>query len=450
MSLTNYELKPTEENLKKSILDDMVGRNEAIAYFIKFLDATEGNITVALEDSWGNGKTFFVKQTKLVLQSYDSSDNKLTDIKNCMSKMFRNHTPKNYFPIYYDAWSNDNDIDPVLSIMFTMTQDLACLQNYEGNDKNLWDKVTAGLEMVSTAFGGPRIKQFLDSIKGENILSELKKSKDTEQILNEMFDTVLEKYPNDTRIIFFVDELDRCCPNFAVNLLERIKHYFGNEKVIFVFSINALELHHTIQRHYGNNFNADKYLDRFFDFTIPLPAANMTKFYKTMKLDIRTTINDIATRVIRKYNFSLREITRYLQYLRIALPKKSAGEYSPSSFYCNMLIPFLIGLKIHDFKKYSDFISGENFSEFVNIMQENYLDDYCAIFLKNDETFENVAYPNKKLVTFADKFKPAYKCLFGNDNPDVIRPVPVLGGTIVANDRKEILETISLMQSDQI
>ena len=62
MSLINYELKPTGENLKKSILNDMVGRNEAIANFIKFLDATEGNIAVALDDSWGNGKTFFVKQ----------------------------------------------------------------------------------------------------------------------------------------------------------------------------------------------------------------------------------------------------------------------------------------------------------------------------------------------------------------------------------------------------
>ena len=450
MSLINYELKPTGENLKKSILNDMVGRNEAIANFIKFLDATEGNIAVALDDSWGNGKTFFVKQMQLVLQSYNSLNNDLIGVKNCMSKIFKNHIPKNYFPIYYDAWNNDNDVDPVLSIMFTMLQDLAYLQDYETNNKSLWDKITSGLELVSTTFGGPRIKQFLDSIKGENILSELKKSKDIDQVLNEMFDTVLEKYPNDTRIIFFVDELDRCCPNFAVSLLERIKHYFWNEKVIFVFSINALELHHTIQRHYGNNFNADKYLDKFFDFTMPLPAADMTKFYQTVKLDIWTTINDIATRVIRKYNLSLREITRYVQHLKIAIPEKGTGRYSPSDFYFNMLIPFLIGLKIHNFKKYSDFINGENFGDFVDIMQEDRLDEYCIIFLNNDETFDKVKYPNKKLVTFEDKFKPAYKCLFCNDNPDVIRPVPVLGGSIIANDRKKILETISLMKSDQI
>ena len=98
-----------------------------------------------------------------------------------------------------------------------------------------------------------------------------------------------------------------------------------------------MELHHTIQRHYGNNFNADKYLDKFFDFTMPLPAADMTKFYQTVKLDIWTTINDIATRVIRKYNLSLREITRYVQHLKIAIPEKGTGRYSPSDFYFNML-----------------------------------------------------------------------------------------------------------------
>lgn len=449
MSLINYELKPTEENLIKSILTDMVGRNVAIANFIKVLDATEGNISIAIDDSWGNGKTFFVKQTQLILQSYNSSDDKLADVKNCMLKIFKNHTPKNYFPIYYDAWTNDNDTDPILSIIFTMLQDLACLQEYEVNDKNLWDSIKDGLEVISTTFGGPRIKNLLNSVEGKNILEELKKKKEIYQVLNEMFDVVLEKNSADTRIVFFIDELDRCRPDFAVCLLERIKHYFLNEKVVFVFSINALELHHTIQRHYGNNFNADKYLDRFFDFTIPLPPADMTKYYHTMELDVLTTINDIVSRVIRKYNFSMREITRYVQHLRIAVPK-NYSTYGPKyGFYFNMLIPFLIGLKVHDTQKFSDFTHGEGCQDFVEVMQEDRLNSYCQIFLRDDETFE-VGHINKKLMSFADKFKPAYKLLFGKNNPETIRPIVVDRDTIIASDKNFILNTISLMKSDKI
>lgn len=448
MSLINYELKPTTDNLKKSILTDMVGRNKAIVHFVKFLDATEGNIAVALDDSWGNGKTFFVKQTQMVLQSYHSSDDKLTDVKNCMSKIFENHIPKNYFPIYYDAWTNDNDTDPILSIIFTMLQDLACLQKYEVNDKNFWDSIKAGFEIISTTLGGPRIKNFLDSIEGKNILDELKKRKEIDQVLNEMFDTALQNSPEGTRIIFFVDELDRCCPDFAVRLLERIKHYFLNEKVVFVFSINALELQHTIQRHYGNNFNADKYLRRFFDFTIPLPVADMQKYYEIVKLDVGTTINDIVLRVIRKYNFSMREITRYVQHLRIAIPQKYNSFYPRYGFYLNMLIPFLIGLKVHDTQKFNDFTHGEGCQDFIEVMQEDRLNAYCQIFLNNDETFE-VGHIDKKLMSFADKFRPAYRLLFGKNNPELIRPVTVSGDTIIASDKNFILDTVSLMKAEQ-
>ena len=449
MGLINYELKPTRENLKRSILTDMVGRNNAIARFIEILDATEGNISIALDDSWGNGKTFFVKQTQLVLQSYNSSDDNLTDIKGCMSKLFQNHTPKNYFPIYYDAWSNDNDTDPILSIIFIMLQDLACLQNYEVNDRKMWDTITNGLEVISTTFGGPRVKQFLDSVKGKNILDELKKCKETDKILNELFDVVLEKSSDDTRIVFFVDELDRCRPDFAVRLLERIKHYFLNEKIVFVFSINSLELQHTIKRHYGNDFNADKYLRRFFDFTIPLPAADMQKFYESINFSDNVARYNVAKVVMQKYKFSLREITRYLQYLKVAVPESyEKGFESQNFFYFEVLVPFLIGLKIHDLKKYNEFVRGENFKELMDIIQLGNPDWYCRKFLSDVETFKpEQAKQGYKLVSLEEKIRPVYECLFVEGGQ---RNVRMITQNFSANDRKKILGTISLMQSDKI
>ena len=44
------------------------------------------------------------------------------------------------------------------------------------------------------------------------------------------------------RLIIMVDELDRCKPSYAVKLLERIKHYFTNDRITFVFSVNTYEL----------------------------------------------------------------------------------------------------------------------------------------------------------------------------------------------------------------
>ena len=448
--MINYELKPTFDNLKKTLLEDSIGRNEGIATFIKFLNLTDNNIVIALNDDWGNGKTFFVKQTQMVLQSYDESKDELKDIRQCMSKFFQGNEVKPYFPVYYDAWANDNDEDPVLSIVFTMLQSIGDLKKYEViDDKNGWDIFTSGLEVLTTTFARTRVKDFLDSLKGKDGLAGIKEIKATEQVLNEIFNVLLKKYPDGTRIVFFIDELDRCCPNFAVRLLERIKHYFLNEKVIFVLSINAMELQHTIKRHYGNDFNADKYLRRFFDFMIPLPAANMQKYHESINFSDKNLKYDVAKAVIQKYHFSLREIGRYLQYLNVAIPERYETGFSPQNFfYFGVLTPFLIGLNIHDLQKYNEFINGKTFKDLIEVIQLGSPDWYCRKFLADDETFEKEqSKRGYRLVSLEEKIRPAYECLFGGGEQNY---VTILTQEFSANDKKKILSTISLMQSDKI
>lgn len=445
--LISYELKPTFDNLKKGILEDSVGRNKSIANFIKLLNEIDDNVAIALDDSWGNGKTFFVKQTQIVLKGFSSSDENLTEVKQCMEKLLKHGKARNYLPVYYDAWSNDNDTDPVLSIIFKMLQDIDDLEDYEVNDKSWWNRITTGLEVVTTSFGGPRIKAFLDSVKGIDILAEIKKRKESDQVLNQLFDTLLEKQPANTRILFFIDELDRCCPNFAVRLLERIKHYFLHEKVIFVISVNMSELQHTIKRHYGNDFNADKYLRRFFDFTIPLPPADMTKYYETINFKDNEAKYVVANSMIEKYNFSLREIVRYLQYLKVAVPKKY-NRYEPRyDFYHHVLIPFIIGLSVHDRNKYNDFLQGKDSSSFAEAIPLYRADWLCQILLTPpDETFSLGINANATVVvSLAEKFQPVYDCIFGN----LTQPVRAPGDTIDSDDKNLIIDVLSFMRAGQ-
>ena len=94
--------------------------------------------------------------------------------------------------------------------------------------------------------------------------------------INEFFSAIFKEQGN--RLVIFIDELDRCKPDFAVKLLERIKHYFVNPDITFVFSINSMELQHTIKQYYGSEFDACKYLDRFFDLRIVLPDISTEKF----------------------------------------------------------------------------------------------------------------------------------------------------------------------------
>ena len=131
---------------------------------------------------------------------------------------------------------------------------------------------------------------------------------------------------SDERLILFIDELDRCKPAYAVKLLERVKHYFCNDRLTFVFSINTHELQNTIKHYYGENINASKYLDRFFDFRISLPKANLGKYYQAIQFENVYALHGVtADAVIRYYRFELREITRYLQILEMIQPNSYYG-----------------------------------------------------------------------------------------------------------------------------
>ena len=75
----------------------------------------------------------------------------------------------------------------------------------------------------------------------------------------------------DKPLVFIIDELDRCRPDFAIRLIERIKHFFDIPKIVFVLVINKKQFVMGIKRFYGYDDDSSKlYLDKFIDFEVPL------------------------------------------------------------------------------------------------------------------------------------------------------------------------------------
>ena len=70
-------------------------------------------------------------------------------------------------------------------------------------------------------------------------------------------------------MVFIIDELDRCRPTFAIELLERVKHIFDVPNIVFVFGINREELTKSLRSVYGE-IEAEEYLRRFFDMELRL------------------------------------------------------------------------------------------------------------------------------------------------------------------------------------
>lgn len=64
-----YDLKPSPKNLTETYCTDAIGRNADLFRFISILDSIEDSCSIALDGNWGSGKTFFVKQAKMVFHA---------------------------------------------------------------------------------------------------------------------------------------------------------------------------------------------------------------------------------------------------------------------------------------------------------------------------------------------------------------------------------------------
>ncbi|MGM0139115.1 hypothetical protein IGI65_001566 [Enterococcus sp. DIV0755b] len=101
----------------------------------------------------------------------------------------------------------------------------------------------------------------------EDITKPITSTKKRKQAIEELLKLIVESLNKNLLII--IDELDRCKPSYSVELLEVIKHLFNSDNIVFLFASNKTELIQTIKLIYGQEFDGYKYLNRFFEFTLP-------------------------------------------------------------------------------------------------------------------------------------------------------------------------------------
>ena len=448
-----YDLQPTYENLLNTFTNDTIGRNSDVFHFIDILDNAEDNCSIALEGKWGSGKTFFEKKKKMVLDAHNdflsnTCEEDRKKIKNLRASFYRNSAPELQpeVCVYYDAWENDNDDDPILSLVYTILHSTE--SDFSFKDTSCL-KVAAGILEV---FSGREWTQLIEGLKGENALDKLKQDKAVEEKVHEFLESLLPEKGN--RLVIFIDELDRCKPSYAVKLLERIKHYFVDDKITFVFSVNVDELQYTIRNYYGEGFNGSRYLDRFFDLRISLPAPNMQKYYQSLGFFDRDYYYDmVCDAVIKTYHFELREIARYLRLTKIAAYEPTHSSSYHFSFadgkavqFClYYVVPIMIGLKVLNASKYTEFVEGRDYTPLLDVSKTVYARIFDRLLDGNETYSKREEQQGKKLVTIESKLKLVYSALFENDYTLDRRDIAIGDLEFSAETKESLLRTASLL-----
>ena len=255
-----------------------------------FIAEAETPYVLAVDALWGVGKTVFAQMLQ--------------------AECHKRHLPT----VFFNAWKADFHDDALAAMVGEMSEEFK-----SGDEKAATvldaSKVLMSRQMMMTglkiivdaAVGGALAKgagALMESVDKAlqkfDVAEEYRKRRDA---LAE-FKKALTGYAtqNGGRLVFFVDELDRCRPAFAVEVLEKIKHIFDAEGVFFVVSVNKKELGETIKSVYGG-INADIYLRKFFDRDYPL--VNKSGFIACWRISDSLSTSSAGMNYCDRPNFAI-------------------------------------------------------------------------------------------------------------------------------------------------
>ena len=117
------------------------------------------------------------------------------------------------------------------------------------------------------------------------------------------------------KILFLIDELDRCRPNYAIDFLETIKHLFNLENTAFVIATNLVQLESSAKALFGQDLNFKNYYRKFSPVIWQLPrtdnslqkqySAIFSAFCQALKLEenIKELFNKLYTNDVDKNTY---------------------------------------------------------------------------------------------------------------------------------------------------
>ena len=365
-------LEATDENVLKSIKgQNSAQRNLEIKDFISALDMIEGNMFISLDARWGEGKTFYVRQIEKALEYQTMKKFSTEDTNDERDRMKVHFTGteledidlgNSYFPIYYNAWLYDNHTDPLMSLLYVVVKKCGKIINPQLT-KEKSDRIKQMLQSIQVNFPFFSIngEQVVNAVSNKNIFEEIQLAEDIRNEVKLIFDEAIVEQAQ--KLVIFIDELDRCKPSYALEMLERIKHYFDDDRIIFIVSVNKEQLTHTISNYYGNGFDSTGYLNKFFDINAYVPPVESKKKNSYSIYGGRRFFEAMIKTFSDYYRLSLRDKLIYEERMAIIDASKNnklIDDDTISGICASIFVPLIVILDMKDVEEKIRFINGES------------------------------------------------------------------------------------------
>ena len=346
----NEEVEINKDNIWEG---DLFSRNKVAEDFTKIITSINQPYVLSINANYGSGKTFFLKRW-------------VEELKQDGEKV-----------VFFNAWDCDFVEKPLLPFLYNFIEQLKeqGLVKYDLKEDliNCKDVFCTAVKGIIGNYSGINIDDLNEHKNAETLkipkIKTLTEYQELKQVLSD-FKTGLKEIIsnlNDRNIYIFVDELERCRPIFAIELLEAIKHLFNVKGLVFILGIDRSQLKHTISNIYGCGMDGEGYLRRFIDLELELPKPDIKIFtnYLQQKFEIKNNLENTNQNWVIGYN----EFNRYFNIFASLYPlhlREIEQIYAKFNVITKMLdenvikitpiLALLIILKVKDRKLYDEFI----------------------------------------------------------------------------------------------
>lgn len=335
--------------------NDILRRKPLADQLTGYINTLSKGHTIGVDGDWGSGKTTFGKNWYAQLKEAGH-------------------------PVaWLDAFAVDYCEDPFLPI----ANELRKLTKGSSHNAGIVENTKSIGKALIPAFGAATVSGGLKFIIGEGAaeklgddlatalgnlaekqLEEKMRSFDEQRSSVDHLKRALTEFAasKNKPLVFFIDELDRCRPDFAIKLLERIKHFFETENVVFVLLINHEQLAASVQGLYGQNVDGSTYLNKFIHFSISLPTLSLP-IDENHQSELLTKTRDILSALTQQLGLPISENENFLYGLAVAklCLKMSLRDVERAIIHFNLIrkehqlaasiaayYGWLIGIKIKD------------------------------------------------------------------------------------------------------
>lgn len=264
---------------------DLLDRQKFVNKMIQVtetLSEKKKNASYAINGSWGVGKTFVLNMFEEQILS-NQSEVTATD---------------KYLLFHFNCWNYDYYEEPLIAIVASILDQIEEKEHII--PKDIRKKSKEILKLIGNGLFTKAVNQIgkMTGVPLNNVIEIIKKgdaASKEELDLGEKYDVnytlkntlqelqkAISFIAQDRTVLFVVDELDRCLPEYAIKVLERLHHVFeGIDNLQLIISVDKRQFGHVIKEIYGKETDVDKYLAKFIDFELKLDEGNINDNYDT-------------------------------------------------------------------------------------------------------------------------------------------------------------------------